>query len=149
MIKVPIGRGIAQQLERPQEKPVTLSNNIEFLRELMVKRRMVIETGLFATTGQGITITPADGTTFFFLKCICSNVDGTNPSDISIVNNSAARAQTIEVVNCLVDTTEESKMPIDMLVGDGVATFTCLIAATQGTTRITVYGWNENTPRIA
>ncbi len=147
MIKVPLGKGATQQLEERQ-KPVTLSNDIEFLRELMVKRRMVIENVNSQAAQDAITIIPQTGTTFFFLKLVATNIDTVDAQIVSLTNNSSARGSPLEALALPALTSGRTNAPIDMVVGNSSDTFV-VSTNSDAATEITLFGWNENTPRIA
>ena len=148
MIKVPLGQGATQQLQEKMDEPIGFTNNIEFLRNLMIKRRMIIEQVDSAIGGTQINIVPANGTTFFFLKLMVSNADTTNAQTISLVNNSSARSSILERLECPPEQSIESHSPIDMVVGDGSAGFAVQMTSNLST-NMTLFGWNENTVRIA
>ncbi len=148
MIKVPLGQGATQQLQEKMDEPTGFTNNIEFLRNLMIKRRIVIEQAQSSLGGTIINIVPANGTTFFFLKLVVTNLDTTNAQSISLTNNSSARSEILERLECPPEESVESHSPIDMVVGDGSAGFAVQMTSNIST-NMTLFGWNENTVRIA
>ena len=138
----PANRIIAQQQPKNQFRIDTSLPDLSFLRQLSVQGRLVFLQGELTDTAES-SITPANGSTFFFFKGYFLN-RSTNQSDLEIINDSQVRWKS-RLLGTNNNIEEISFM--DSLVGDGIKTFTVSHTNT-GVMQFSIYGWNENTSRI-
>ena len=119
--------------------------DITFLRKLSIQGRLRYfqENDLEANP---ISITPAEGETFFFYRAEFSNNSAVN-SDVTIVNDGNTRWAT-RLLAASVGVQQYIVEYIDSLVGNGVKSI--VFDATDGASLIdtSVFGWVENTSRI-
>ncbi len=153
-IQVPIGKGIIKFPKIPRSKPEfekkpfldQINSDLQFLRLLSQDDRLVIETNTGTTSGDMITVTPATGTTFFFLGAAVTNTDaGGLTGNFQLTNNGIVR----DFVRLTDIQTHTFSLPIDRLVGTGMDSFILEALTTNVNSESALYGWNENTEKIS
>ena len=126
MIKVPLGKGATQQLQQEEKgginPPTGFPSDIEFIRNLLIKKRMVIENNFGFGTLHNII--PPPGSTFYFLKMVIVNTSTTTKTTIICTNNDPSRGVRVERFVLQAEEFKETNMPLNSIVGDGSASFT-------------------------
>ncbi len=142
---------IIQQFE-PKNKFRIDTNlpDIAFLRQLSIQGRLFFaQANTSATDTTLITRTPVTGSTEFYFKLIL-NVSSVGRYRFDITNSGNTRIDTDVAATSAEATQTEHISFFDSLVGDGMKTFN--ISATElsgtGSTRVSLFGWSENTSRI-
>ena len=125
---------------------VTPQGDIAFLESIAENRRLFEATSSSTTVSEIVSITPDTGTTFFFLAATIQNTQTVNTLDCSIINDGVTReAVTLQPLEFY-----DFAIPIDRLVGDMVKTFSVnQLDDLPGSANATLWGWLENTKKIA
>ena len=150
-IQVPIGKGIGKfpklRFSQPEERrPEQIPHSdLSFLESLAEDSRLIFLENQITASGTLISITPDTGTTFFFLKASVQNFDDTTTTDITLINAGTTREQ----ITLAPGERHTFQLPFDRLVGNMSNSFQ--IDSAEATTQVqgSLYGWVENTERIA
>jgi len=142
-IPVPINQeGKTKIIDRSEFGIKTDLPDVTFLRKLSIEGRLRYFQGLGETP---ITITPAQGETFFFRSAIYSANDA-NVTTFTMTNDGQVREVVVLPIRSSGSTNIHSSIGMDSLVGNGSKTFT--ITTSEATANVSVFGWVENTSRI-
>ena len=151
-IQVPIGKGITKfpkikqvvpEFEKKPKIPQELSDLL-FLQQLSEDNRLIIQNASSTTISNVITITPDTGTTFFYFAGMVVNTHATDAISFDIRNDGQRR----EIVELAAGENHQFVLPMDRLVGNMSKTFT-IRQLDAGTSTASLYGWTENTVKIA
>ena len=120
------------------------SSDLEFLKNLSEQQNLTFDFGVSTGVENMITITPATGTTFYFITATVQSNTGTN-RDYALFNDGILRQR----VTLDGGQIYEFSLPFDRLVGDGTKSYT-LEAETAVNEGIgNIWGWVENTQKIS
>ena len=153
-IQVSLGQGISKFPKLKQSIPeftkkeidtITANSDLQFLHDLSEGLRLIIEHNDGTTSGDMITIMPDTGSTFYFLGAVVLNDDPTTDGVFHIDNAGTIREQ----VTLTPDTSYEFKIPMDRLVGNMSDSFTLVADTANVNSRTSLWGWVENTKKIA
>ena len=151
-IQVPIGKGITKfpkfRFAEPEFEKTSLQSSkisdLLFLQQLSEDGRLIIQSASSTSISDIITITPDTGTTFFYFAGMVVNTHATDAISFDIRNDGQRR----EIVELAAGENHQFVLPMDRLVGNMIKTFT-IRQLDAGTSTASLYGWNENTVKIA
>ena len=141
----PANRVISQFQPKNKFRIDTSLPDLTFLRQLSVQGRLrYFQQDL---SSADLVITPPTGETFFLFRIIAVNVHATILGNLKLTNTGNTRLDAVLPAQiAAVQNNGFTFEILDSLVGDGTINMT--FAQTQGTVRISVFGWVENTSRI-
>ena len=152
-VQVPLGKGISKfpkfKFAEPEFEKKTIdekiASDIEFVQQLILDGRLIIQKETNTSSGVLVSQTPDTGTTYWFLGAVIQNTDAAAEGSFSIINNGTTR----ELVTLQVNEIYEFRIPLDRLVGNMSRVFSINGITANINSEVTMYGWNENTVKIA
>ena len=149
-ITVPIGKGTTQVIGDRQKQQARRSiqplGDLQFRQELADEGRLVLESGTAnATTSAVVSITPPNGTTFFFLEAFFSATSFNGEMTLDLIKAGTIIDQIITEGN--IPNNGSFHLPFDKLVGNDSDTMQIdfTLSGVGGNVTVIICGYFENT----